>query len=89
MESNYKMYAKVYTAILVKLKFDMYIADSSYYINFDLNRIYSSSTRYRKCHTLRPTGSKYLFRFSVVNYLNLYKINVWYVSFIMCGYHWK
>ena len=43
MESNDKKYANVYTALSIKLKFDMCIVDhrSSYYINFSVSRTYS------------------------------------------------
>ena len=68
MESNYKKYMSVYTALSIKLKFDMCIADhrSLYYINFGGSRIYSFLTVHTKSHTLRPFGPKYLFHFGTV-----------------------
>ena len=62
MSSNYKNYASIQTVLSIKLKFDKYTVDHrfSYYINFDVSRRYSFFTGYKKCRTLRPTGSKYL-----------------------------
>ena len=72
---------------LIKLKFDMHIVDhhSLYYINFGV----SSFLQDTQDVTLQPAGSKYLKAYVLLNYLNQYKINVWYISFTMLGHYWK
>ena len=74
MVSNSKMDASAYTMLSIKLKFDMYIADScfSFHINFGVSRIHSIFfffIGYTKCHALRFIGSKFLFHFSIAKLL--------------------
>ena len=52
-----------------------------------MSRKYCFFTGYTKCHALQSTAQNTWGRFSI--YLNLYKINLWQVSFIIYGHHWK
>ena len=65
----------------------------SYYINFGVYRrqfIFLFFTRHTKRHTLWPINSKYSkCILLLLNYFNLYEINVRYIAFIMYVHHWK
>ena len=72
----------------IKLKFGMCMIDhrSSYYFNFGVYKKSIFLTVCTKCHTLQLIDSKYLkSNLVLLNYLNLYKINLCYIAFIMHG----
>ena len=79
------------TVLLSKLKFNMYIVEScsSCYINFGVSRRYSF-LQYTK-NVIHYGLHLKIFEDVLVlsNYSSLYKINVWYISFIIYGHHLK
>ena len=76
---------------LIELKFDMLIVDhhSLYYINICVSRRYSFLQDIQNVIHLRLRLKIFEGILVLLNYLHLYKINAWYIFFIMYGHHWK
>ena len=75
--------------LLIKIKFNMFTVDhfSSYYINFGVSRRHKFFTELHKISCIMGWRLKIFEGVSVLlNYLNLYKIKYWYISFIMYGH---